>query len=109
DAVALDRLRELLEPGLVDVPAGLEFIRREAVDIRLDRRGRPRWRQIRNQRAEAFTECGTFFHGDHVERNARAKIAKSALALRCLRTWRSLGCQLTAAADRSMTSRASAR
>ena len=71
DAVGLDRLRELLESGLVDVPAGLEFIRREAVDIRLDSGGRPWRRQIRNQRAEAFTECGTFFHGDHVERNAR--------------------------------------
>ena len=66
DAVGLDRLRELLEPGLVDVPAGLEFIRREAVDVRLDSGGRPWWRQIRNQRAEAFTKCGTFFHGDHV-------------------------------------------
>src|SRR5206468_3943498 len=63
DAIGLDRLRELLEPGLVDVAAWLEFIRREAVDVRLDSGGRPWWRQVRNQCAEAFTECGAFFHG----------------------------------------------
>jgi hypothetical protein len=71
DAVALDRLRQLLEPGLVDVPRGWNsFGVRRSISVSTVAVGRG-WRQIRNQRAEAFTECGTFFHGDHVERRAR--------------------------------------
>ena len=36
DAVGLDGLRQLLEPRVVDVPARLEIVRRETIDVGLD-------------------------------------------------------------------------
>ena len=39
DAVGADRLRQLLQPRIVDMVARLEVVRLEAIDVGFDRRG----------------------------------------------------------------------
>src|SRR5882672_8050663 len=61
DAVRLDRLRELLQSRIVGGDSRLKLVRREAIDIRFDRR-RARLGCVGNERAEAFAKRGAFVH-----------------------------------------------
>src|SRR5712691_3017820 len=107
DAVRLDRLRELLQSRIVGGDSRLKLVRREAIDIRFDRR-RARLGCLGNERAEAFAKRGAFVHieptfnrGDRGERRER-------FSLRTLRS-RRFAFQAAVAAERSSTSRARAR
>src|SRR5262249_27252323 len=65
DPVGANRLRELLEPRIVDVQARLKVVRREAIDVGFRRGARGRLRQIGDERAETFAEGETLFHSVH--------------------------------------------
>ena len=61
---ALIDARQLLELRIVHVEARLLLVRREQIDVDFDRARSRGLGNIRNQRAEAFAECGASF--DHV-------------------------------------------
>ena len=48
DAVGADRLREFLQPRIVDVAARLKVVRLEAIDVGFDRRRARRFRHVGN-------------------------------------------------------------
>ena len=62
DAVRLDRLRQLLEPRIVDLAARLKVVRRSR-SMSTSTGDGARFGRVGNQRAETFAESGTFFHG----------------------------------------------
>src|SRR5206468_7555450 len=94
DTVRTDRLRELLELALVDGRARLKGVRRETVDIGLDRRRARQVGEVRNQGAEAFAERWPFIHSSPSQSTGSAS---SGVAF-----------YVTGAAARSSISRASA-
>ncbi len=63
DAVRSDRLRELVEPRVFEAMARLMLVRRDLIDVNLGRRAAVRvLGHVRDERAEAFAERGSFFH-----------------------------------------------
>ena len=58
-AVRPDRLRELLEPRVVNAKARLVIVRPEAIDVQLGD-SRLRFRGVRDQRAQTFAERAPF-------------------------------------------------
>src|SRR4029434_593857 len=61
DAVRFDRLRQLLEPGIVHRQSWLVLIWREQVDVDLYGPGANRLWRIGNQGTQPFSESGTAF------------------------------------------------
>ena len=58
-AILAYRARQVLQPFLVDVRARLVFVRREQIDVDLERGARRRQRvgRVGNQRAQSLAEC----------------------------------------------------